>query len=201
MEPLVSYPVQGSRAITEALASIDGRYTSVYAYRGAADPSHPWPFFDSSVVPTEINTLKTLQFGRGYWIHVSQPITLYLRGAGSTAREAVSVPLPPATYYGQLLGDGKFTPALGMTVQAHQGDALCGTGGTLRIQNSVYYVIQVANSADGSTPSCGAPGAILTLTVADLPAQERLGWDDGRVQRQDLTIRHAYTIYLPALFE
>ncbi|MBP7962219.1 MAG: VCBS repeat-containing protein, partial [Caldilineaceae bacterium] len=187
---LFAYPVQGSRPITEALASIEGSYSLVYGY----DPSQPvlnqWPFHTTDPsVPLEIQSLKQMQFGRGYWIHVSQPITLYLRGAGGGGRGALSVPLPPATFFGRVTGlDG--WP--GMIVDARMNGILCGRGTTLAIREERFYVVQ-------SVAGCGEGGSAITLSINGIPAQSTLPWDNSHVQRQDLTAWGHFPLFLPAI--
>ena len=63
-----------TRPVTDALISIVGFYTTVYSYR-PADAQDPWKLYDVTV-PDWVNDLRTLEFGRGYWINVSKPITL-----------------------------------------------------------------------------------------------------------------------------
>ncbi len=82
---LIAYPVQGSRPVTDALSYLATRQTDwwVLGYEDT-DSADPWRIYAPQ--PSALNQLSRLSdltFGRGYWIHVSQPITLYMRGAGS----------------------------------------------------------------------------------------------------------------------
>jgi hypothetical protein len=74
----IAYPVQATRPVTEALASIQGVYTTVKTY-DPTDPNGPWLTYDVNQ-PEELNTLRELRFGRGYFIHVSRDVTLRLKG-------------------------------------------------------------------------------------------------------------------------
>jgi hypothetical protein len=74
----VAYPVRETRPVRAALASIKGFYTLVRSY----DPgTGTWLVFDPSR-PDSANTLKMLEFGKGYEITVTQNVILRLKGAG-----------------------------------------------------------------------------------------------------------------------
>ncbi|MBN1177918.1 MAG: VCBS repeat-containing protein, partial [Anaerolineae bacterium] len=115
-----SYPIEGTRPVTEALLSVSGFYTTVYHY-DATDWTDPWAVYDVTV-PDWVNDLETLTFGQGYWINVSESIVLYM-APGTTeslARSAPFVPVP-ATFYGAIAAGPSFTPSAGMTVLAWSG--------------------------------------------------------------------------------
>jgi len=73
---LVGYPSSVTQPISEALSSIAGLYTLVYAY-DAAHPADPWQVFDPSA-PAGSNTLTQMEAGRGYWIKASENTTLLI---------------------------------------------------------------------------------------------------------------------------
>ena len=100
---LFAYPIDDTRPVSETLASIQGHYTTVYGYtpETAADP---WQVYDQSA-PAYVRDLATLSYGKGYWINVSEPITLLLRSnnrqrAAAGVDAAGPIPTPPATFYG-----------------------------------------------------------------------------------------------------
>mgnify|MGYP005837873939 CR=1 FL=1 len=66
---LVGYPSQTPRPVAEALASIAGRYETVYTL-DAADTQDPWKAYHVDM-PPQLNDLTTLTPGRGYWIKVT----------------------------------------------------------------------------------------------------------------------------------
>jgi len=70
---LVSYPSETARLVTEALASIAGKYDLIYAY-DAADVADPWKIYDVARPPF-LNDLVTMTPKRGYWIRVSEECT------------------------------------------------------------------------------------------------------------------------------
>ena len=67
---LVGYPSQMTRPISEALASIEGKYDLVYAY-DAWDVEDPWKKYNVAAPPF-LNDLTEMGPGWGYWIRVSQ---------------------------------------------------------------------------------------------------------------------------------
>ena len=138
---LFSYPVPESRPVAEALASVAGRYSTVYGYDGQ-DPANPWKVF-SVDAPEWVNDLERLEFGRGYWINASEPITLQLKVATAITTTATARPIgsisaetasgrrpPPAIYYGGIASEAGFAPKPGERVTAWIGEALCGEGVT-----------------------------------------------------------------------
>lgn len=81
---LIGYPVRATRPVSEALRSIDGIYTLVYGHN-PADPSAPYALYchrgcDANAY-IGYRPLQVLEFGRGYWLYVDRPITLYLKGS------------------------------------------------------------------------------------------------------------------------
>jgi hypothetical protein len=60
--------------LPDALASIAGKYSQVSAY-DASDTSDPWKRFDPSIPPFA-NDLLEMGPGRGYWLNVTESITL-----------------------------------------------------------------------------------------------------------------------------
>jgi hypothetical protein len=71
---LIGYPSATARAVEDALASIAGRYDLVYTY-DAADAGDPWKKFDPAAPPF-VNDLAELEPGKGYWLRVTQAVTL-----------------------------------------------------------------------------------------------------------------------------
>lgn len=174
-----SYPVQATRPIAEALLSIKGAYNTVYWY-DSSDPSNYWKLF-STEVPSWVNDLTSLQFGEGYWIHLTRSIELKLHGAGEN--ESVSAPsqqMPPATYYGTILSSGNFTVAPGMEVIAWTNGVKCGDAVTQLIGGQVVYSINV--SADGPvTPKCGKQGDLVYFQVGGHKMTVTTHWNTDRV--------------------
>ena len=71
---LVGYPSTQAKPITDALSSIEGKYTLVYAY-DASDTADPWKRYDVSA-PPYANDLTEMQPGLAYWIKVSADCVL-----------------------------------------------------------------------------------------------------------------------------
>jgi hypothetical protein len=191
-----AYPVQAVRPITDALVSIEGAYNTVYRFDGS-DPLDNWKVF-SPDVPSWVNDLTNLQFGEGYWIHLTKSIILKLQGAGFIDQtQAPAQQLPPATYYGPVLPTENFKPSPGMEVFAWTGGVKCGQGRTQLVNGQVVYSINV--SADGSiTPGCGKAGSVVHFQVGDYKMVAAVSWNTDRVWYVPLSTRG--WVYLPMLY-
>jgi hypothetical protein len=75
---LVGYPSITPRPVGTALTGISGKYTLVWQYR-ASDSADPWKSFNPSL-PPDMNDLKDMEPGYGYWIFMSQAATLTIPG-------------------------------------------------------------------------------------------------------------------------
>ncbi|MBC7258580.1 MAG: right-handed parallel beta-helix repeat-containing protein [Chloroflexi bacterium] len=71
---LVAYPFATARPVAEALASIAGKYTVVWAYY--ADEPQPWKHY-SPAAPFG-NDLAEMEPGRGYWVRATEACTLVI---------------------------------------------------------------------------------------------------------------------------
>ena len=154
-----AYSVHATQPVTEALLSIQGFYTTVYGYE-PTDTADPWKVYDVTV-PEWVNDLEVLEFGHGYWITVTEDITLYLKGALDAAlAPEVALQTPPATYYGAVLPGFNFTPESGLTVTAWVDGNRCGRSQTLEVGGKVVYVVAVHAYAEspGDGVGCGLPG-------------------------------------------
>lgn len=177
---LVSYPLLEARALPQALASIADAYTTVYGYRaeGAADP---WQVY-SPQAPGWVNDLTQFEPGRGYWIHATRAITLYLEGVplvqGAAVEQAASLPTPPATFYGAVQGSADFSPAAGMAVVATVAGARCGQGQTRLVDGQVVYQVDVAGAAAG----CGLDGQRVRFSVGGRAMRPQGVWGNQTVQ-------------------
>ncbi len=221
---LFAYSLERSLPVTDALRSLDGFYQSIYGYY-SLDVDDPWKLHDVGV-PSWVNDLQTLEVGHGYWITVTQPVTLYLGypdlaytaalpngdfplgRVGWGGGEGVVNELPPATYYGALMGNGGFTPQAGMIIEAWVGAGgeavFCGQGVTQIVDGQVVYSIDVW-AASASQPGCGQPGRPVRFKVKDQavilligdPVRSDLAWNNDRVW--EVTLSPGYRIFLPAV--
>jgi len=193
---LFAYAAQQTRPVTQALLSISGYYTTVYGY-DTSDPSDPWKVYDVPA-PKWVNDLHVLQFGRGYWINVSQSITLHLASGLSSlsADDAPPLPqndmlLPPTTFYGAILDRNDFTPTPGITLTAWvlPDNVVCGQGLTREWDGQIVYVVDV--SADGGpdspTAGCGVPGRAVHFRMGGQAMFPTATWDNRRLWRVDLS--------------
>jgi hypothetical protein len=195
---LVAYPVNETRPIREALASIDGRYTDVYTY-DPNDPKGPFLYFKPNLADSDPrNTLKVLKPYYGYWIKTTQPATLYLKGSTTAPGAAASarmvnvppgmstLPPPPASFHGEVLGGAGFAPAAGMTVTARLDGRVCGQGRTALDGERVVYSIYV-HADSPIAPGCGKPGRLVTFQVGQAAIATTTRWDSD--QPHELVLR------------
>jgi hypothetical protein len=154
---IVPYPVQGSRAVSEALASIAGQYSHVCGY--FATEADPWHCFDPGA-PSWASDLSALEFG-SYWINLTatQAVTLYLKGpfgaAGQQLDRETGLQLPLAIYYGQVLAGQGFTPVDGMTVEAIIDGQPCGQATVKKFDGLLTYAIDVWATDVSGGSVCG----------------------------------------------
>lgn len=67
---LVQYPGNQKKSVTEALASISGKYEKILYYQ-STDLQDPWKVYDPAA-PSYVNDLTELTPGGGYWIKVKE---------------------------------------------------------------------------------------------------------------------------------
>jgi len=189
---LFSYPVRSSQPVAEALVSVSGVYSTVYGFE-ATDATDPWKVYDVSA-PDYVNDLAELEFGHGYWISVTQAISIHFGSAldvGGAWAASHFPPQVPATYYGEVRGG-----APGEPVQAWVGDSLCGQGHTLQVDGTVVYTINVM-AATGASAGCGEPGRRITFRVGSQRMSPTVAWNDSRLWHVPLSPSSAYQLYLP----
>ena len=196
---LISYPVQGTRPITEALQSIEGSYTMVYGYV-VTDTVDPWRVYGVGA-PPYVNRLDELQFAQVYWISMTEATTWYVRGGSAPMLDAgglqdvQSMHIPPATYYGSVSGGAGFTPTAGMTVTARVNGNLCGQSQTMEVDGEIVYFIHVSADDSAATAGCGAPGREVVLQVGTSAVTATAAWDNNRLW--ELPLGSGKQLYLP----
>ena len=175
---LIAWPVQSSRAVTESLASIAGSYRGLYGYN-TGDPD-PWRFFSPDpAIPDLLDSLAVLEFGRGYWIYNTEPVTLYLRGGGgeirlADPRQTATIPEPPTTLYGEVVG-GEVAP--GVAVWAWIDGVRCGEGRTGEQNGVAVYGLHL--SPPRQAEGCGQPGRTVTLALGGRMVDTGWQWAEG----------------------
>jgi hypothetical protein len=198
---IFGYPVPGTRPVTEALASIDGRYTSIYNYEPAS--SSPWTLYDRTVVDQHpefagfVNNLTNLEFGRGYWLYATQPVTLYLGVANANLR-ASSIQWPPATFYGWVIPTGSFAPTMGTEVTAWINGVQCGETTVAELNGQLAYKLQVIS--EGFAPGgCGADGRNVVFKVGGQTMASDSVWDNRQAWFHSLSDQ--VSVYLPVVLK
>ena len=190
---LFAYPVQATRPVTSALSSIEDYYRIVYGYDSVAGE---WLGYNVDA-PVWANDLYELEFGHGYWISVTQAITIYMKG-GAESYDPLDVEniggLPPSTYYGSVQDGLGFTPAAGMVVSAWVDGKQCGEALTFDEAGEIVYVIDVFADGWGEAEGCGDYGEEVRFKVEDWWMGARALWDNNRWWALDLQLPN---IYLP----
>jgi hypothetical protein len=202
---LVSYPLQESMPVVDALMSVTGSYSTVFEYEASAGT---WAMYDVTVSPpyTFVNALEVLRFGYGYWINASEAVTWQVSG-GDTYAAAAQVegsatsqypPYPPATYYGEVWAGSGFVPAAGMEVLAWVEGHLCGRGETVAMGDAVGYRVHVFAASGGQYSECGVPGQMVRFEVGGYGMAESAEWDTSQIWKLDLSPeQEQYRVYLP----
>jgi hypothetical protein len=167
-----SYPAQGSKLVTQALASIDGSYGIVYG-SALTDTLDPWKVYAVNV-PMWVNDLAAIDFGKTYWISVTRSITLAMSGGASAPSSVEGLPSPPMTVYG--------TASTAGTVTAWINGVQCGQGATKVINNQIVYTLNIQPDAPGGKLGCGATGRSVTFKIGSQAMSTTIGWDIDRVR-------------------
>jgi len=192
---LFAYPLQTAQTVTDGLASIQGNYALVYGYV-TTDTVDPWKVYSPNPsVPGWVNDLRLLEFGRGYWISATKPITIHLSSALAVGDLGVPAS-PPDTYYGQVLAGPGFTPTDGMTVVAWINGKACGQGTTQDIGGQIVYVADVLADDGVANAGCGQAGRKITFYVNGRPMTPTAVWDNS--QLNELALGPAL-LYLPLI--
>ena len=171
-----------------ALASITGKYTSVY-WNSAGE----WLLYDATVLTDHpdfaglVNDLEEFQGNQAYWIYATEPVTPYLGvPSQSSAAMVASLTLPPATYYGWVQPWIDFLPAPGDPVTAWIDDNPCGLGSIVELNGQMAYKIQVAADAGGN--GCGAAGRKIVFRVGAYELLTYgLSWNNSQAWFYNLT--------------
>ncbi|MGB1253280.1 MAG: hypothetical protein ACPG8W_21895, partial [Candidatus Promineifilaceae bacterium] len=168
------YPIEMSRVVSEALASIEDSYTMVYRFEPSATPQ--WSLYDATVrapFNTLVNDLNELEFAKGYWIYATEAVTGYLPLNSRTQ----NVTLPPLTVYGFVTPNEQFAPEVGMIVEAKVGDVVCGRNEIVSIDGQLGYKLQIgAETVFGPSNGCGTNAAEVSLFVDGVHVAEGIGW-------------------------
>jgi hypothetical protein len=201
---LLSYPLQESRPVSQALQSIDSYYRVLYGY-DAGRAADPWRVYGkvettSTPAPEWVNDLATLEYGKGYWIYATQPVTWYLKSE-MTAQAARFGMTPPAVVFGAVHPLPDFTPTVGMTAAAWIAGQPCGTGilQNQPLDNLTALVYTLRIPADDGLNGCGLLNRPVTFTVGGVPMSATLSWDNSRISRLDLSSGGSYRLYLPLI--
>ena len=190
------YPVDETRPVGTALASITASFTSVCSF-DAEDSVDPWKCYGNGV-PDWTNDLAALEYQTTYWIYLTEDdMTLRLKGDADVdtqqSQMLTNLQIPPAIYYGTLGTIGSGTPQPGTQITASVGEVICGQTQTFEHQSQIVYVIDVA--ASFSQPGCGYPGSTVGLVIADSYTLYT-PWDHTQILQLNMGLQQ---IFLPLI--
>jgi hypothetical protein len=192
---LIAYPLMASQPVTQALLSIDGYYTTVYGWDAEALSGNEWLVYNTSV-PRWVNDLEVLEFGHGYWIQVTDTITLYMGMSAEQSNRPEMIGLPPATYYGTVQPGPGGGAAPGMVVTAWVDGRQCGQATTRLEGGQVVYAIKVLAAGAGAAQGCGLPGKPVSFRVNGQVAYTAATWDNEQVFELPLALT-PFKVFLP----
>ena len=199
---LFGFPIQETRPVTQALASIDGKYSTIAHYE--AD-SEKWGIYYPSIEPAFdefVNTLTHLQYTTNYWLYATEPATLYLAPtlSAQNSNTTNSLNLPPATYYGWAANTSEFTPMLGMEVTAWIDGELCGRSMIELLSGQLAYQIQVsATDPLSKSNMCGSFDKTVIFRIDDQIMSQKPTWDNRDANFQILDANTTHHMYLPLI--
>lgn len=197
---LVGYPLPtpdlASRvAVSESLNAIAGHYSIVYGF-DPAQPSEPWQVFDPNT-PAWASSLGALDFGRGYLLYVTEPVTLSLSGGFSAntpytmtklalagaKTQAPEWETPPAHYYISITRTSERTFSDDALLTAWVNGDLCGQGLLHRLVASESFTATIAvPGADvENPPACQGEGKEVEFRLGEAVIGSQL-WDNTQVQ-------------------
>ena len=202
---LFAYPVPETRPVEEALASVDGHYSTVFTYDNR-DSADPWKVFDAGAPPWVNADLKSLEYGSGYWIKVTTPITLQIKVASDAGGERPALSMaatstsealgrrnPPAVYFGTIQGSAGRPLAPGQEFTAEIDGQLCGVGKVLPAEKDAQtkdlrYLIKVVATELGAAQACGVPEKDVEFKFGDAALYPTLKWKNGAPTEHNLSI-------------
>jgi hypothetical protein len=201
---LLAYPVNETRTVEEVLQSIDGSYTTVYGYQ-YSDSFDPWKVYDVSV-PDWVNDLVYLEFGRSYWIYLTEEdVILRMRGSGFSSQKQPALPdqlaaigAPPATFYGSI--NEPMETMDGETIYAWINNHQCGQGQNMTVDGQEVYSVNVFAEGSGDSEGCGIKGRTVIFQVGTQPNAGEATWDNNQLWELNLSAVIDDDIFLPLIF-
>ena len=119
----VGYLPEASQSVTQALTSIEGKYTWVIGDDGSFVPS----------LPVTFNTLKTMKPGKGYLIYMTEAATLTYPGPAVVQRASLPHPLSDVALCPDLARTPWFSEIYGQVDPAAAGRVLRALNGEGRV--------------------------------------------------------------------
>ncbi|HSH01392.1 MAG TPA: hypothetical protein VLL52_02665, partial [Anaerolineae bacterium] len=187
------YPIPETREVTQSLASITNSYSVVYHYGSASS----WSVYDPAVnkeypaLAGLVNDLDTFEFAQGYWISVTELVTLHLGVPASSVgalNGGANPQLPPATFFGWVTPTATFTPTAGSVVTARVDGNVCGSGTVVAWNGRLAYRLDVlAENLWGTANGCGTLGKVVVFEVDGVVLAADRPWANDQAWYHPLT--------------
>jgi len=161
----------------------------IYTYDSQKE--YPWKVYDINA-PAYVNTLTDLEFAKGYWIYLSESVTLYLKGnkdepQPSSRRLRSASQTPPTTFYGRLMGNADFSPTVDMVVTAWIDGVVCGQGPVQEVDGELVYSVSV-HGKDDLYPECGEANDRVTFQIGSQTLDPSGIWNNSQLWELDLHV-------------
>ena len=192
---LFGYPLQESRPVTNVLSSVSDSINTVYGY----DVDTGWLIYDFTVpIPFApiVNTLKSMEYGSGYWIYATKTVTPQISIKYEQTRLINTIDRArPMTIYGWVYENESLKPQSGMEIKAYINNTLCGSSYIQELDGQLAYSLQIEAQND-HYKNCGSPNQQIRLTINNVPISEPIQWSNIQAKRHSIgldttNLRHA----------
>ncbi|MEM7130026.1 MAG: VCBS repeat-containing protein [Chloroflexota bacterium] len=192
---LFGYPIPQTQPITQALQSLEGEYSFVMG-QNVTEPDGSW-LIHIPDAPESVNSLKTLEYGQGYFIQTTKPITLQLdvtpaapatfSPTNEPAPSSIYFGEPPAIYFGLLPLSFSLYPEAQIALTATIDGVICGQGQVIvdTPDEAPFFIVQVA-AERAETVGCGRPGSEIQFYLDGVLLPNTASWDNTQAHRIDM---------------
>ncbi|MBI2076538.1 MAG: hypothetical protein HYT72_04800 [Candidatus Aenigmarchaeota archaeon] len=190
---LAGYPYITSMETTKAMASINSKYRSVFAYDSSLKG---WKTYTPEK-PDFLNSLKNMSPGSGYWIDAitdaawkigqsAQPLALGILSSQSANSQSL---LPPSEYWGNAAINSSLAPN-GTAIKAYINGTLFAT---MAAVNGFYDIVISSDDPATAEKEGGIDNDTITIKINGITARPSLKWKSG-IQRADIRANMAPVI-------
>ena len=166
-----------SQPMTQALASLNGKYSIVY---GCDNQTGEWSVY-APEAPEWVNNLKEMKPQEVYEIYVTENVT-WTVGSSPITASAINPcsQHPPATFYGELANG--LTTTDDIIITAKVDGVVCGQTIAKQDDERILFSIYVAADSLSGTPSCGRVDKLVSFEVNGVPTTVEESWNNQGIQ-------------------